>query len=392
MEWLGKPILQLACRHHTGELHILHTYLECRGNKYTKSDTNSLYKRLHTAWKILEPLIKSYPEQLLKWNVPAIPDWRCDRADEVLAWSREMMLNGSFRRVDHRELLELCVQYLGGVVVKKLDNGDIKEGFSMRRPIATNQSRFMGTAIHELKIAMVLKPGWFELDGDAAEETEAMAEFISLLWAPYFLQSRLASAAPRLDRDLWVDLQQYKACFLEDSMQAAMVEAAMTSLLRHSWYLTQELVVFALWDSSISNAEKRAIAMKIASIPPPPTWSTTKPELLTLLPRLPSKPKLKDMVGERSHLVFHLLQVGSNWLRQPVRAWSIDLEYVRVGDFLNQLQVVNDSAERCIKDITEYRDRTKDSEYREDILLVVNDFRHVFHDKRKEAMARINYL
>ena len=73
----------------------------------------------------------------------------------ISEWGLEMMLNGSFRRGDHRELLELCVHFLGGVVVKQRQNGEIKHGFSMRRPIATNQSRFMGTAIHELKIAML---------------------------------------------------------------------------------------------------------------------------------------------------------------------------------------------------------------------------------------------
>ena len=85
MEWLGHPILQLACRHHTGELHCLHAYLECRGKKYIRSDVNTLYKRLHTAWADLEPLIQNHADQLLKWEMPAEPDWRCDRRDEVLA-------------------------------------------------------------------------------------------------------------------------------------------------------------------------------------------------------------------------------------------------------------------------------------------------------------------
>ena len=168
----------------------------------------------------------------------------------------------------------------------------------------------------------------------------------------------------------------------------------MESLMRHSWYLTQELVVFALWDEDLPNSERRAIALKLASTPPPATWTTVKPELHYALPhlsRFPTTPKLKDCVGERSHLLFHLLQVGSHWLRLPVRVWSTDLEYVRIRDFLKDLQVVNDCAERCIKDINDYRNQTTDAEYREDILLIVNDFRHVFHGKRKEAMACINY-
>ena len=106
----------------------------------------------------------------------------------------------------------------------------------------------------------------------------------------------------------------------------------------------------------------------------------------------PLKPKLKDCIGPRSHLLFHLLQVGTNWLRRPVRTWNTDAEYKRVGEFLQGLQVVNDSAERCIKDITEYANITKDSAYKEDILLVVNDFHYVMNDMRKDAMNRMNFL
>ena len=40
----------------------------------------------------------------------------------------------------------------------------------MFRPISTNQSRFMGTGIHEVKLGMVVQPGWFELDGEGTEE------------------------------------------------------------------------------------------------------------------------------------------------------------------------------------------------------------------------------
>ena len=50
------------------------------------------------------------------------------------------------------------------------------------------------------------------------------------------------------------------------------------------------------------------------------------------------------------------------------------------------LKVVNDLAERCIKDIQEYANIAKDSDRREDILLVVSDHRGVFQDLRKQAL------
>ena len=73
-----------------------------------------------------------------------------------------------------------------------------------------------------------------------------------------------------------------------------------------------------------------------------------------------SRCMMKDLIGEQSHLLFHLLCVGSNWLRQPVRSWKDSDEYLRVGEFLKNLRVVNDGAERCIKDISEYANITRD--------------------------------
>ena len=39
------------------------------------------------------------------------------------------------------------------------------------------------------------------------------AEFVCLLYVPYFLQTSLPVAAPRLDRDFYVDLEQYRVLY-----------------------------------------------------------------------------------------------------------------------------------------------------------------------------------
>ena len=40
-----------------------------------------------------------------------------------------------------------------------------------------------------------------------------LAEFVCLLYVPYFLQTPLPAAAPRLDRDFYVDLEQYRVLY-----------------------------------------------------------------------------------------------------------------------------------------------------------------------------------
>ena len=61
-------------------------------------------------------------------------------------------------------------------------------------------------------------------------------------------------------------------------------------------------------------------------------------------------------------------------------------EYKMMLIILKDLKVVNDLAERCIKDIQQYADLSKDSAHRDNILLVVSDHRGVFQDLRKQAL------
>ena len=91
---------------------------------------------------------------------------------------------------------------------------------------------------------------------------------------------------------------------------------------------------------------------------------------------------MSALVGQRSWFLFHLLDAGPEWLHRPVRSWEDCSEYKRVGEFLGELSVVNDAAERCVKDITEYVEMARDSAHRERILLVVNDHRNVFQERR----------
>ena len=79
----------------------------------------------------------------------------------------------------------------------------------------------------------------FEQDDEGKEQSRALAEFISLIHAPYFLQARLASATPRLEQDLYVRLCEYQGLFQEILFSSPWLsEAALGSLMRHTWYLT----------------------------------------------------------------------------------------------------------------------------------------------------------
>lgn len=165
----------------------------------------------------------------------------------------------------------------------------------------------------------------------------------------------------------------------------------MDSVLRHLWYLTEDTVIFGLFDPGLSEEEKQEIAVTIAQEPRPRNrLQLGKPampyDLMTTVPN----PRLASFVGPSSWKLWELLGVGSAWLELPVAEWARNDDYQVAERFVRGLTVVNDGAERCIRSITDYAAATRDSVYREDILLIGNSHREVFQDLRRAALAGQN--
>ena len=57
-------------------------------------------------------------------------------------------------------------------------------------------------------------------------------------------------------------------------------------------------------------------------------------------------------------------------------------------DLFHDLKVVNDLAERCVKDMEEFINFSKDEEHRNNILFVATDHRKIFHDLRKSSLQK----
>ena len=134
------------------------------------------------------------------------------------------------------------------------------------------------------------------------------------------------------------------------------------------------MIPFCLWDDDLPAPERQAVARRMMACPPPVKYVPEKPKLLHSLPLFPNKLRFQDLVGPCTHLIFHLFRLGSGWLSRPPRTWKMDPEYQKFGQFLHDLKVVNDIAERGVKDMGEYKDMVIDGLYMEDILQVVTDF------------------
>ena len=167
--------------------------------------------------------------------------------------------------------------------------------------------------------------------------------------------------------------------------QSTMIEAIQESVLKHLWYLSEELVIFALFDDGLNSDERHAMAAKLSQFPNTGDIQPGKPVFPVDL--MVDKPTLDSFVGPRSWLLFNKLRARGDWLQMDVDQWDSNVEFTRMKNCLEDLKVVNDLAERCIKDIQEYADLAKDSQYQEDILIVATDHRAAFQDLSKRALA-----
>jgi hypothetical protein len=162
-------------------------------------------------------------------------------------------------------LCELIAVYLGAVVPR---------GFVYRRPGADHHARFMSKAIYLMKIALLSH--CFPMYGTEEADVNRMALYIGLFYGNYFLRSPLAAMAPANDLQFFTWMNQFKA------IDKKAADATLSSIERHLDYLTEELVILALFDPETSDEEKKKMADKLLSIPRPSEFPAGKPKTPTI--------------------------------------------------------------------------------------------------------------
>jgi len=76
----------------------------------------------------------------------------------------------------------------------------------------------------------------------------------------------------------------------------------------------------------------------------------------------------------------------------PCNDWENDIHYMRLYNFVFKLHVINDCAERCIKDITEFANVTTDPNQRDYILQVLNHHRDKMSNNNYTKDDMVNFL
>jgi hypothetical protein len=153
-------------------------------------------------------------------------------------------------------------------------------------------------------------------------------------------------------------------------------DACIKSCLNHTWYLTEELVVLALFDPALHAIWKNMMVAKLKGIPRPPFFRPSKPKMITISEE--EFPTLSNFIGPRSWLLFHLLKLTDRqleWMQMDCNHWKLFEDYRFIEGFVRGLEVTNDCAERGVKLISDFIDVVQCEEQQKFLLQVVEDHR-----------------
>lgn len=356
---LDRDLLWLACRHHVHEL-----VLEAVVNRSLGASSGpdiSLFKRFQKFWTSINKT--KFQTALSDVTTAQVVS---DIAADSISFAENQLQKFQLRD-DYKELLELSVIFLGGVPVK---------GVSFKYPAGVHRARWMAKAIYSLKIWMFRSE--FELTSTEEAGVRNISLFVVKVYMRFWFQASSAVSAPRNDLLFLKEIDNYS----RDNADISSI--ALKKLLQHLWYLSEELVILALFDDEVSNEIKRSMVQALER-----TGEEYPSKRITLDPKLIHTKELADFVTSNSRKFFTITGFSSNFLTRDVTQWEEDDEYRRVKACVRSLRVVNDTAERGVALMEEYNKlHTTNEEQKQFMLLVVKQYRQQHPDSKKSTLMQ----
>ena len=155
------------------------------------------------------------------------------------------------------------------------------------------------------------------------------------------------------------DLEMYKKLKIYSNTDSELAESVLAVLCRHTWYLQEETVPFALFSKKLTGDEKSRLAAKLLTFESekPVHWDKEsdtgkdryqlgKPILeLNLTPET----NLFDLLGANSFLLWDILGLDWQWLGDSPAEWDQSPSYQKMREYVCTVKVTNDCAERGVK-------------------------------------------
>lgn len=162
-------------------------------------------------------------------------------------------------------------------------------------------------------------------------------------------------------------------------------DGAVQKLLRHLWYLNEEMICLALFDPSVCLDDKRAMLLSMKDNP----GNDDPPKRITLqICDLATSLRLSSFATQQSKRFLTALNLPQGFLLKDPSLWPDDDEYMTASKIVKALKVVNDTAERGVALIQEFNaDLTRSEEQKQFLLQVVTEHRKLFPDSKKSTVV-----
>lgn len=142
-------------------------------------------------------------------------------------------------RDDYREFLELVIIFLGAALARYRE-----QRMRFMLPGAMHHARWMSKVIYSLKIWMF--KAQFKLTSKEKKALSDVCVFTIRVYMQAWISAPQASGAP------YSDLMLLKSLIGYLSINSAILKSTSCKFSNHLWYLSQELVSLAFFDSQIS--------------------------------------------------------------------------------------------------------------------------------------------
>ena len=356
---LGRSLLHFGCRHHIMELVLGAAFEVCMGP--SKAPEVIIFKRFQGQWSYIdqERFSDAFSNDFASTEL-------ADIRNEVIALC-EQQLQEHQPRDDYRELLKLMIIFLGRKPTEKA---------KFRAPGPMHQARWMAKAIYSIKVWLFQDQ--FKLTARESSGLLRLNIFLAKIYIKFWFQAPVAATAPRNDLQLLQLLDSYSDRNLS--------EATSRKLAGHLWYLSEDLILLSLFDSTVDNATKRAMLKMLEER----EGEKDPPKRITIDMATVQHKTLDNFVSKSSRNLFAMLGLPVGFLSEDPDRWHGIDDFRAAEAIVKTLAVTNDHAERGVALIQDAAQsgRFRCEEQLQYALQVIEQSRANFPDAKKSTLLK----
>lgn len=356
---LARHVIHLPCRHHVYEI-MLRAVFEAKLTP-TSAPTVPMFERFSKSWSHLNhDTFRSGIEDQIVCSQMSL-----DERKDVIDFCKKQ-LTKSHCRADYKEMIELTLDFLG--------SGHYK----IKAPGATSHARWMSKGIYCLKIF-----GFRDEFALSERETNGLRDICIFLVKMYvkawFGCTNAISTALQ-------DLNFIKKCIKYSETDPSISSAVINKMSNHLWYINEETIALAFFDTELSFDVKRKMVKRLRSKDPVVKLlnGRTHPNVHEF-----GNYNLNDFVSEKTYKFFSHFDLSSEFLKLDPSTWETAFDFEEGWSFCRDLFVVNDSAERGIKFIQSYnRFLTNDEDELQLIMQMVEAYKKRYPSYKKSDLMK----